>query len=188
MDSTLILEDKKTAWNRYTEERKKVVFEMEHDLTSKKEVVAELCHRSVLKDKELESLQYRLTVLTEQRVKEKRELEIAKSCVSVIESNFENERKELEHSESQVEDLERKIGALTVAPGSLELQQLEQLEGRVASKVEELECPVCFTTCSPPIYTCPNQHLVCSTCRPHLATCPECRVTYGGQMRVHRYS
>merc|ERR1719319_1081257 len=106
----------------------------------------------------------------------------------MIESNFENERKELEHSEYQVEDLERRIGALTVAPGSLELQQLEQLEGRGASKVEELECPVCFTTCSQPIYTCPNQHLVCSTCRPHLSTCPECRVDYGGHMKVHRYA
>merc|ERR1719319_1856628 len=86
----------------------------------------------------------------------------------MIESNFENERKELEHSEYQGEDLEGRIGALTVAPGSLELQPLQQLEGRVASKVEELECPVCFTTCSPPIYTCSNQHLLCSTCRPRV--------------------
>merc|ERR1712129_670154 len=75
--------------------------------------------------------------------------------------------------------LEGKMRAVMAAPsfGSLELQQ-----------VEELECPVCLTTCSPPIYTCSYQHLLCSTCRPQLTTCQVCRVVLGDELRVHRWA
>merc|ERR1719319_1524435 len=97
------------------------------------------------------------------------------------------QQRKLDEEKERLGELDKKVEDLveTASLGSLELQQVEK---RIATKTAELECPVCLNTCSPPIYTCPNQHLVCSTCRPHLATCPECRVTYGGQMRVHRYA
>ena len=127
-------------------------------------------------------------MVTEQVNDDRKDLEHENSIVEFLEGKLANAENEVSYGKERVEELERRMASIQVAPGSLELQQLQQLERRIATKLEELECPVCFTTCSPPIYTCPNQHLVCSTCRPHLATCPECRVTYGGQMRVHRYS
>jgi len=98
-----------------------------------------------------------------------------------------NHKKEMEKANKCIEDLDKKVEDLveTASLGSLELQQVEK---RIATKTAELECPVCLNTCSPPIYTCPNQHLFCSTCRPQLTTCPECRVDLGGQLRVHRYA
>jgi len=97
------------------------------------------------------------------------------------------QQRKLDVETERLGELERKMGAVMVAPsfGSLELQQVDE---RIAAKVEELECPVCLKTCSPPIYTCPNQHLVCSTCRPQLTTCPVCRVVLGDELRVHRWA
>lgn len=47
-------------------------------------------------------------------------------------------------------------------------KQMEQI-------LKELECPVCFNTCTPPIYTCQNGHIICSTCRESITSCPTCR-------------
>lgn len=42
------------------------------------------------------------------------------------------------------------------------------------------ECPVCYHAVLPPIYQCPEGHLVCADCRPKLSgTCPECRAELG---------
>jgi len=88
-----------------------------------------------------------------------------------------NHKKEMEKANKCIEDLDKKVEDLveTASLGSLELQQVEK---RIATKTAELECPVCLNTCSPPIYTCPNQ----------LTTCPVCRVVLGGELRVHRYA
>merc|ERR1712129_670826 len=93
----------------------------------------------------------------------------------------------LDEEKERLGELEGKMRAVMAAPsfGSLELQQVEE---RIAAKVEELECPVCLTTCSPPIYTCSYQHLLCSTCRPQLTTCQVCRVVLGDELRVHRWA
>jgi len=158
------------------------------DINSKKEVTAEFNNRLALKQNEIKHLQNKLKMVTEQVNDDRKDLEHENSIVEFLEGKLANAENEVSYGKERVEELERRMASIQVAPGSLELQQLQQLERRIATKLEELECPVCFTTCSPPIYTCPNQHLVCSTCRPQLTTCPECRVTYGGQMRVHRYA
>ena len=59
-------------------------------------------------------------------------------------------------------------------------------------KLEALECPVCLCPASPPIYACPESHIICSNCLPRsllfylkgvirsfkcrLAQCGVCRV------------
>jgi len=43
---------------------------------------------------------------------------------------------------------------------------------------QRLECPVCLYTMEPPIYQCPEGHLICATCKPKLKKCPECRIGY----------
>ena len=54
--------------------------------------------------------------------------------------------------------------------------------------VKSLECPVCLETAEGDIYSCQEQHLICSTCRPKVTECPECRVAYKFPLRRHRYA
>eukprot|EP00092_Neocalanus_flemingeri_P106609 GFUD01136794.1.p1 GENE.GFUD01136794.1~~GFUD01136794.1.p1 ORF type:complete len:158 (-),score=45.91 GFUD01136794.1:33-506(-) len=64
---------------------------------------------------------------------------------------------------------------------------LSHLEKQISQKTRELECPVCFVVCQPPILRCPEFHLVCGECWPRMRVCGECRAPYEGQMR-HRYA
>ena len=65
--------------------------------------------------------------------------------------------------------------------------RLEYLQQEITKLEKELECPLCFYPCVPPIYSCKAQHLVCSTCRPQLGRCGECRARYRSMVR-HRYA
>eukprot|EP00092_Neocalanus_flemingeri_P081829 GFUD01102296.1.p1 GENE.GFUD01102296.1~~GFUD01102296.1.p1 ORF type:complete len:116 (+),score=29.01 GFUD01102296.1:42-350(+) len=57
---------------------------------------------------------------------------------------------------------------------------IEFLENYISSKESSLECPVCFTVSSPPIYKCPREHIICSSCQPRLGNkCPTCRTRSG---------
>ena len=64
---------------------------------------------------------------------------------------------------------------------------LTHLDKQISQKSLELECPVCFTVCQPPILRCPLYHVVCSECWPRLRVCGECRQLYQGKDR-HRYA
>ena len=44
----------------------------------------------------------------------------------------------------------------------------------------ELECPICFELSRPPIYQCPEGHIICNTCRPRVSKCPVCRFVFQG--------
>ena len=38
-----------------------------------------------------------------------------------------------------------------------------------------LECPICLDTADqPPIFQCPEGHLICQSCSQHLDACPQC--------------
>ena len=63
----------------------------------------------------------------------------------------------------------------------------DSINEKIATKEQELECPVCLETASAPIFMCEEQHLVCGGCRLGLATCPECRSVYTRHRR-HRYA
>ena len=71
-------------------------------------------------------------------------------------------------------DLEALPAAVDFNPHVLQLlgKQLDTLQ-------QDLQCPICLNVCTLPIYTCPEQHPVCSTCRPKLEICGVCRETYG---------
>eukprot|EP00090_Calanus_glacialis_P046171 TRINITY_DN8925_c0_g1_i1.p1 TRINITY_DN8925_c0_g1~~TRINITY_DN8925_c0_g1_i1.p1 ORF type:complete len:517 (-),score=153.83 TRINITY_DN8925_c0_g1_i1:14-1417(-) len=46
---------------------------------------------------------------------------------------------------------------------------------RIEELVETLECPVCLDTAdTPPIYQCPEGHLVCEDCNAKMVECPQC--------------
>ena len=60
----------------------------------------------------------------------------------------------------------------------------------IEKKEKDLECPVCLVTASVPIFSCPENHLICAVCRPQMNECPECRVEYRDDKkpRRHRYA
>ena len=74
------------------------------------------------------------------------------------------QEEKVKNAEKVVEDLQRQIKALPEAPG-YNPYMLKQLDDQISERKEELECPVCFHECSPPIYTCSAQHLICGNCR-----------------------
>ena len=60
---------------------------------------------------------------------------------------------------------------------------IEFLLAAMEEKERSLECPVCFSEASAPIFGCSQFHVVCGTCRAdgRLATCPTCREAYGAE-------
>jgi len=65
---------------------------------------------------------------------------------------------------------------------------VKTLEAQISAMSLELECPVCLNVCAPPIYTCLEQHPVCSGCRSNLQECPMCSEPYKQRMMRHRYA
>jgi len=167
------LEKERKVWINNVEGHKKKIADVSLHLVNSEKSMGE-------KRETVDRLQKEMAVLNGEIM---REINLKRDYLQQIV----NHKKEMEKANKCIEDLDKKVEDLveTASLGSLELQQVEK---RIATKTAELECPVCLNTCSPPIYTCPNQHLVCSTCRPQLTTCPECRVDLGGQVRVHRYA
>jgi len=96
------------------------------------------------------------------------------------------QEEKVKNAEKVVEDLQRQIKALPEAPG-YNPYMLKQLDDQISERKEELECPVCFHECSPPIYTCAAQHLICGNCRPKLQQCGICSAPYEKMLR-HRYA
>ena len=99
-----------------------------------------------------------------------------------------NMRKELEEMRMKSQRISEQVVQLQTAFGydSMKLEvELESLEKQIAEKKVDLECPICFKLCAPPIYTCQNQHLVCIACRPKLRQCPSCSEAFQEKSR-HR--
>ena len=67
-------------------------------------------------------------------------------------------------AELEVKKIEQEIAGLPTAPGYNQ-DVLSLLDDQITAKRRELECPICFEECAPPIYTCTAQHLVCAKCR-----------------------
>ena len=106
------------------------------------------------------------------------------------------ESKRTEHSG----DSELTVSSLSLAEesavkegsGSGSGSMLEFLARNIQEKEAELECPVCLSEASSPLYSCDYQHLVCSSCLPLLQArdnlCPSCRSSYRNPVTRHRYA
>ena len=81
--------------------------------------------------------------------------------------------------ENEIESLRVKIDNLTktednvsgkVDKAMLDAQRfLLNIDKKIEAKESDLECPVCFEVCAPPIYSCDEQHIICSECRPKVS-------------------
>ena len=87
----------------------------------------------------------------------------------------------------EVTELKRKREEVT------ELRNVKQkyddfFQRSIQEKESELECPVCLETAGGEIFSCVEQHLVCSQCRPRVVECPQCRQLYPPTPIRHRYA
>ena len=48
----------------------------------------------------------------------------------------------------------------------------------------ELECPICFELSRPPVFQCPEGHIICHNCRPKVSKCPVCRYVFKVQYSI----
>ena len=94
------------------------------------------------------------------------------------------------------------LNKIEAQPENLKL--FDYINSQIEEKEKELECPVCLEVAAAPIFSCEDQHIICSHCRPkvkHLlsklsyvecfsqvSTCPMCRELYPAKPRRHRYA
>jgi len=157
---------------RFVEQERKIVSEHEKEETSDQQKIEKL--RELLQELE-DGLSARQIVIVEhQRIVEMKEAQQGKL------------RAKFKEVEKNVKKLDEQIAGLPSASGYSQ-DVLSLLDEQIAAKRKELECPVCFEECLPPIYTCSAQHLICANCRPALKECGFCRVPYQ-QMLRHRYA
>ena len=55
-------------------------------------------------------------------------------------------------------------------------EMVKFLKETIEKKEEDLTCPICLETAMPPIFMCPDSHIICNLCAPKVHKCPECRV------------
>ena len=113
-----------------------------------------------------------------------------KSEMKEIRSNFESNLKtvddlmregiEEEGEDSEPTEKQKLVSFLT--------KSIEEKEEAIREKESDLECPVCLETAGGEIFSCVEQHLVCSQCRPRVVECPQCRQSYPPTPLRHRYA
>merc|ERR1719436_1418295 len=67
-------------------------------------------------------------------------------------------------------------------------KSINEKEEAIQQKESDLECPVCLEIPAGQIFSCVQQHLVCSQCRPRVSQCPQCRRLYPRTPIRHRYA
>merc|ERR1712130_1069730 len=130
--------------------------------------------------------------LLEELLKKKKQLE------DLIETEVDANRQSKRQLEKEVGSLQARIEDLTkdganmsdtVDKANLEAQRfLLNINKKIEAKESDLECPVCLEVSSAPIFSCDEQHIICSDCRPKVSICPECREPYPEKPRRHRYA
>jgi hypothetical protein len=65
-------------------------------------------------------------------------------------------------------------------------KRTQQIASEIEEKERDLECPVCFEICSPPIFMCHLSHQICKQCGPKVNVCPQCRQPYRKHRQRHK--
>ena len=67
---------------------------------------------------------------------------------------------------------------------------IQEKEEIIRQKEADLECPVCLEipAAGTRIFSCTQQHLVCSNCWPRVSQCPQCRKRYPPTPIRHRFA
>ena len=119
-----------------------------------------------------------------------------KTKESLIERNLENLTAAEVNLSEEIEKLRSSQLRKTEPVLSSEKQKLisfltrtiKEKEEAIRERESDLECPVCLQTAGGEIFSCAEQHLVCSQCRPRVTECPQCRQPYPPTPIRHRYA
>ena len=78
---------------------------------------------------------------------------------------LEKEMGEIKVRLQQIENSdEAPLNKIVARPENLEL--FDYINSQIEAKEKELECPVCLEVAAAPIFSCEDQHIICSHCRP----------------------
>lgn len=117
------------------------------------------------------------------------ELEKAKEEGTKIETAIQDLKRKLAENSRSLQDLpNEQINCPELKTTEPNKQLLNFIDRQIREKEKELECPVCLEIAIVPIFMCIESHLICSNCRPKIFECPECRLTYSGKPKRHRYA
>jgi len=83
----------------------------------------------------------------------------------------------LDALKAEVAELDNKSSTYSVVRGK-KVEECSLPEDERSEVESELECPVCLEISRPPIYQCPDGHIVCSACKPLLKACCLCEQKY----------
>lgn len=77
----------------------------------------------------------------------------------------------------EISDLDLRSSTYSVVRAK-KVEESSLPESERSEMESELECPVCLEISRPPIYQCPEGHLVCSACKPLLKSCCICEAKF----------
>ena len=113
--------------------------------------------------------------LLKELLKRKKQLE------DLIEAEVDENKQSKRQLEKEIGSLQTRIDALTndginmsdtVDKEKLETQRfLSNINKKIEAKESDLECPVCLEVSTAPIFSCDEQHIICSDSRPKVTIC-----------------
>ena len=86
-------------------------------------------------------------------------------------------QEKLEILKKELTDIEVKSSSYSIVR-SKKVEESSLPESERSEIEAELECPVCLEISRPPIYQCPEGHLICSACKPLLKACCLCEAKF----------
>ena len=95
-----------------------------------------------------------------------------------MEEMMDSEMRKLMERDAEVREILGRLsssGPLKQEKTPVDAKIVEFLKQAVEKKEEDLTCPICLETAKPPIFMCPNSHIICDACAPKVQTCPQCR-------------
>ena len=96
-----------------------------------------------------------------------------------MEEMMDSEMRKLMERDAEVREILSHLsssGPLKQENTPVDAKIVEFLKQAVDKKEEDLTCPICLETAKPPIFMCPDSHIICSACAPTVQVCPQCRV------------
>ena len=135
--------------------------------------------------------------IEQKKTDKERMIKVRKISVKVIEDDLTEEIRNLRSSlDSRIKAVDNLMREGVTESVSSEKQRIvsflsktiKEKEEAIKEKESDLECPVCLETAGGQIFSCTEQHLVCSQCRPRVRKCPQCRQSYPPTPLRHRYA
>jgi len=108
-----------------------------------------------------------------------------------MEEMMDSEMRKLMERDAEVREILSRLsssGPLKQENTPGDVKMVEFLKQAVKKKEDDITCPICLETAKPPIFMCPDSHIICSICAPKVRTCPECRVELPTPLKRHRFA